>query len=107
MACCLCVTVPFTSWTAFSVGLLTEFDLTFADYLRAVPLMFYPLAMMLLTLLLAAGVFPKVGPLKRAYDRVRSGGAVSYTHLDVYKRQPMSAAWRTLPTPAAQAPAPW
>lgn len=75
MACCLCVTVPFTSWTAFSVGLLTEFDLTFADYLRAVPLMFYPLAMMLLTLLLAAGVFPKVGPLKRAYDRVRSGGA--------------------------------
>ena len=75
MACCLCVTVPFTSWTAFSVGLLTEFDLTFADYLRAVPLMFYPLAMMLLTLLLAAGVFPKVGPLKRAYDRVRGGGA--------------------------------
>lgn len=57
------------------MGLLTEFDLAFADYLRAVPLMFYPLAMMLLTLLLAAGVFPKVGPLKRAYDRVRGGGA--------------------------------
>ena len=75
MACCLCVTIPFTSWTAFSVGLLSDFNLGFADYLRAVPLMFYPLAMMLLSLLLALGAAPKVGELKQAYQRVRSGGA--------------------------------
>lgn len=37
MACCLCVTVPFTSWTAFSVGLISDFGLGFDDYLRAVP----------------------------------------------------------------------
>ena len=47
MACCLCVTVPFTSWTAFSVGLISDFGLGFTDYLQAVPFMFYPLAMML------------------------------------------------------------
>lgn len=75
MACCLCVTVPFTSWTAFSVGLISDFGLGFDDYLRAVPFMFYPLAMMLLSLLLALGAFPKVGGLKQAYRRVESGGA--------------------------------
>ena len=75
MACCLCVTVPFTSWTAFSVGLISDFDLGFNDYLQAIPFMFYPLAMMLLSLLLALGVFPKVGGLKQAYQRVQSGGA--------------------------------
>ena len=75
MACCLCVTVPFTSWTAFSVGLISDFGLGFDDYLRAVPFMFYPLAMMLLSLLLALGAFPRVGGLKQAYRRVASGGA--------------------------------
>ena len=75
MACCLCVTVPFTSWTAFSVGLISDFGLGFNDYLQAIPFMFYPLAMMLLSLLLALGVFPKVGGLKQAYQRVQSGGA--------------------------------
>ena len=50
MACCLCVTVPFTSWTAFSVGLISDFDLGFTDYLQAVPFMFYPLAFVLVGL---------------------------------------------------------
>ena len=37
--------------------------------------MFYPLAMMLVSLLLALGWFPKVGMLRQAYHRVASGGA--------------------------------
>ena len=74
MACCLCMTIPFSSWTAFSVGLVSEYDLGFRDYLRAIPYMIYPLCMMLLCLLLAVGAFPKVGPLKRAYQRVQAGG---------------------------------
>ena len=74
MACCLCMTIPFSSWTAFSVGLISEYDLGFGDYLRAIPYMLYPLCMMLLCLLLAVGAFPKLGPLKQAYQRVRSGG---------------------------------
>ena len=74
MACCLCMTIPFSSWTAFSVGLVSEYDLGFQDYLRAIPYMIYPLCMMLLCLLLAVGAFPKVGPLKRAYQRVQAGG---------------------------------
>ena len=49
MACCLCMTIPFSSWTAFSVGLISEFGLGFGDYLKAIPFMFYPLCMMLLS----------------------------------------------------------
>lgn len=44
MACCLCMTIPFSSWTAFSVGLVSEYDLGFQDYLRAIPYMIYPLS---------------------------------------------------------------
>ena len=46
----------------------------FGDYLRAIPYMIYPLGMMLLCLLLAVGAFPKLGGLKRAYQRVQEGG---------------------------------
>ena len=74
MACCLCMTIPFSSWTAFSVGLISEFGLGFGDYLKAIPFMFYPLCMMLFCLLLAVGVLPKTGVLKQAYDRVAAGG---------------------------------
>ena len=74
MACCLCMTVPFSSWTAFTVGLVSEYGLGFGDYLRAIPYMLYPLCMMLVCLLLAVGAFPKAGVLKRAYRRVESGG---------------------------------
>ena len=69
IACCLCVAVPFSSWTAFSVGLISAHGLGFSDYVRAIPYMFYPLGMMLLCLLLAVGAFPKLGGLKRAYQR--------------------------------------
>ena len=37
--------------------------------------MFYPPVMILLRLLLALGIFPKTGGLRRAYQRVRDGGA--------------------------------
>ena len=74
MACCLCMTIPFSSWTAFSVGLISEYGLGFGDYLKAIPFMFYPLCMMLFCLLLAVGVLPKAGVLKQAYERVAAGG---------------------------------
>lgn len=44
MACCLCMTVLFSSWTAFTVGLVSEYGLGFGDYLRAIPV-FVPLVL--------------------------------------------------------------
>ena len=74
MACCLCMTIPFTSWTAFTVGLISEYGLGFYDYVESIPYMFFPLLMLVLCLLLIFGLFPKVGERKRAYQRVENGG---------------------------------
>ena len=74
MACCLCMTIPFTSWTAFTVGLISEYGLGFYDYVESIPYMFFPLLMLVLCLLLIFGLFPKVVEMKRAYQRVENGG---------------------------------
>ena len=61
MACSLCMTIPLTSWTAFTIGLIGDYGMGFSDYLKAIPLMFYPVMSVVLCLLLALGVFPKLG----------------------------------------------
>jgi Na+/H+ antiporter NhaC len=71
---CVCVIVPFTSWAAFAIGCMSEYDLNFGDYLSAIPFMFYPWAAVIISLLTAIGVFPKIGALKKAYQRVDEGG---------------------------------
>ena len=83
MACCLCMTIPFSSWTAFSVGLVSEYDLGFQDYLRAIPYMIYPLCMMLLCLPLAfllvgATVFAVGGccAAQVCFDRIQAGAGI-------------------------------
>ena len=75
MAACIAVFVPLTSWTAFSVGLIRPYGMDFADYVRAVPTMFFPMAMILIMLLTALGIVPKLGNLKKAYERVEGGGS--------------------------------
>ena len=74
VGCCLCVLVPFSSWVAFTVGLLSDFGLTFDDYISSIPFMFYPVLMFCLLFLLALGIFPKLGTLKHSYERVAEGG---------------------------------
>lgn len=76
VASCLCVVIPFSSWTAFSIGLLSVHGLGFDDFVASIPYMFYPIIMLALCLLIALGLFPKVGALKESYARVRSGGPV-------------------------------
>jgi Na+/H+ antiporter NhaC len=71
---CVCVLIPFSSWAAFSIGVMGEYDYGFSDYLAAVPFMFYCWAAIAISLLLGIGVLPKVGALKKAYQRVESGG---------------------------------
>ena len=82
LACSLCMTVPITSWTAFTVSLMSEHGLGFSDYLKAIPLMLFPLLSIILCLLLALGIFPKIGPLKKFYERVESGGPAFQANSD-------------------------
>lgn len=74
LAACFCVMIPFSSWTAFNVGLITEQGLTYSDYIAALPFMFYPLLMIAVNLLLDAGLLPKAGLLRSSYERVAAGG---------------------------------
>lgn len=70
----LCVLIPFTSWTAFTIGLISEQGLEFLDYVKAIPYMYFPIITILLCLLVATGIVPKVGALKKSYERVINGG---------------------------------
>ncbi len=76
MGACVCVLVPFTSWAAFAVGCISEQGLTFSDYIRSIPYMFFPWVAIIVCLLVAIGVIPKVGLIKKAYERVEAGGPV-------------------------------
>ena len=74
MGACVCVLIPFTSWAAFAVGCMADQGLGFGDYLRAIPFMFFPLVAVVVCLLVGLGIIPKVGRLKKAYQRVDEGG---------------------------------
>lgn len=76
MGACVCVLIPFTSWAAFAIGCMTEQGLGFTDYVKALPYMFFPIIAILVCLLVGVGVIPKVGVIKKAYERVDAGGPV-------------------------------
>lgn len=76
MGACVCVLIPFTSWAAFAIGCLTEQGLGFTDYVRSLPYMFFPIIAIIVCLLVAVGIIPKVGLIKKAYERVDAGGSV-------------------------------
>ncbi len=74
LSACLCILIPFSSWVAFTTGLLSEHDFGLTEYLKGMPFMFYPILMAALCMLLALGLIPKVGALKQSYERINSGG---------------------------------
>ena len=76
MGACVCVLIPFTSWATFAMGVMSEQGLGFSDYVRALPYMFFPIIAIAVCLLVAVGVIPKVGVIKKAYQRVAAGGPV-------------------------------
>ena len=71
---CFCVILPFSSWVGFTIGLISDYGGDFNSYLKAIPFMFYPMLIIVCVLLLDLGIVPKVGHLKRAYERVEAGG---------------------------------
>ena len=75
LAGAFCVLIPFSSWTAFTVGLLSEQGVGYTDYIAGLPYMFFPLLSVVICILLIFGLFPKTGMLKASYGRVASGGS--------------------------------
>lgn len=72
-----CVIIPISSWGMFITSQLAATGICEASegiytYLRLIPLLFYPLLMVICGGLYAAGMLPVFGPMKRAYLREQS-----------------------------------
>lgn len=74
MAVSMGILVPFSSWTAFTIGLISNHGLSFIDYAHAIPYMFFPIIIVIVCLLVDLGIIPKFGLLKDAYRRVEKTG---------------------------------
>lgn len=74
----VCAILPLSTWVVFYSGMFGQdpslLDVGFTSgldvYYRAVPYMFYPFAALLVVFLFAMGWLPKLGPMKKAYERM-------------------------------------
>lgn len=77
----VCALLPFSTWAVFYAGIFMEeaavadlgFGTGISTYVHVIPYMFYPIIALLITFLFSFGVVPKLGAMKKAYERVRSG----------------------------------
>lgn len=78
----VCVLLPFSTWAVFYASLFEEEEsvaaLGYASgiqaYIHAIPFCFYPIITLLIVLLFAVGIMPKLGGMKAAYTRVAETG---------------------------------
>lgn len=74
----VCAILPLSTWVVFYSGMFGQdpslLDVGFTSgmdvYYRAVPYMFYPFAALLVVFLFAMGWLPKLGPMRKAYERM-------------------------------------
>lgn len=79
----VCVMVPISGWGVclMSMFIQEESFLALGDnhivsYLKAAPFCFYPIATLIIVFLFCLGVMPKLGGIKKAYQRVAETGMV-------------------------------
>ncbi|MCG4454654.1 sodium:proton antiporter [Pseudomonas sp. MMS21-TM103] len=76
----ICVLVPLSTWAVFFGGLLESNDIAatgqgISVYIQAIPYMLYAWFAVILVLLVAAGVVPAFGPMRKAEMAARHGSA--------------------------------
>lgn len=80
----VCVLLPFSTWAVFYAGLFEEqesvmrlgFRSGLDAYVHAIPYSLYPIITLLIVLLFCLGIMPKLGTMKRAFERVKKTGQV-------------------------------
>ncbi|GGO65296.1 Na+/H+ antiporter NhaC family protein [Bowmanella pacifica] len=79
----VCILVPFTAWAAYIVALIiaqggpVESTAEAMDiYINAIPYNFYPILLVLFTLLICLKLLPDFGPMKKAEHRAKTTGAL-------------------------------
>ena len=78
-----CIFAPISIWAIYYIGLISDSGLLEGTeltglqmYVRVIPYMVYPAIFMVIILLLALDIFPKYGPMKKAYQRAEETGDV-------------------------------
>jgi Na+/H+ antiporter NhaC len=95
----ICVLLPFSTWTAFYISLFMKeeairnmgFSSGLSMYIQTIPYIFYASVTVLMVFLFAMGWLPKIGPMKKAYDRVRTTGRIYSEESDRYNTEPEDA----------------
>lgn len=78
----VCILVPFTAWGAYLASLIAQNDAVasvdqgLAIFIGAIKYNFYPMLMLLFTLLICARVIPDFGPMRKAERRAATTGAL-------------------------------
>lgn len=80
----ICTLLPFSTWSAFFAALFFAeeavinlgYDSAIQAYVQSIPYTFYPIFLLIVVFLFAMGWFPKIGAMKKAYDRVAETGKV-------------------------------
>ena len=78
----ICVLLPFSTWTAFYISLFMKeeavqamhFSSGLAMYIQTIPYIFYAIITVIMVSLFAMGWMPRIGPMKKAYERVKKTG---------------------------------
>ena len=87
----VCVLIPVSSWAAYFGAIFLQQDCVkslagdslMKTYLMAVPYCVYPIVALIIVFLFCMGWFPKLGGMKKAYDRVSITGK---TYSDVSRK---------------------
>lgn len=79
----VCVLLPFSTWAVFYANLFyseelvnSQFPSGINAYIHAIPFCFYPFIALFIVFLFCMGWFPKLGAMKKAYQRVEKTGMV-------------------------------
>ncbi len=77
-----CVLNPISTWAVFIGGLMVSNNIApegtqVLSYVKTIPYNFYALGAIIVLILVIIGVIPKVGPMKKAYERVENGGPLA------------------------------
>lgn len=87
----VCVLIPFSSWAAYFGAIFLQQNCVkslaggslMKTYLMAVPYCVYPIVALIIVFLFCMGWFPKLGGMKKAYDRVAATGK---TYSDISRK---------------------
>jgi len=75
----LCAIIPLTAFAVFIFSIMQDYGVSaeganmLVEYMKVVPFMFYPIVIILISLLLALGVLPRVGAFKKYYQQIKDG----------------------------------